>query len=148
MPERARLIGINHVALEVGDLQAALDLYRRLFDFELRGYSRRMAFLEMGDQFLAVSEGRSQAPDDDRHFGLVVDDEEAVRAAVAAAGLEHRRSTGGGVRFRDPWGNNFEVVGYSRVQFDRTPGVKRMLGIEGLEKTADAQREIAGKGMA
>jgi len=147
MPERARLIGINHVALEVGDLQAALDLYRRLFDFELRGYSQRMAFLEMGDQFLAVSEGRSQGPDDDRHFGLVVDDEEAVRAAVAEAGLEHRRSLGGGVRFRDPWGNNFEVVGYRRIQFERTPGVKRALGIEELEKTQDAQREIAEKGM-
>jgi lactoylglutathione lyase len=147
MPERARLIGINHVALEVGDLQAALDLYRRLFDFELRGYSQRMAFLEMGDQFLAVSEGRSQGPDDDRHFGLVVDDEEAVRAAVTAAGLEHRRSLGGGVRFRDPWGNNFEVVGYARIQFERTPGVKRALGIDGLEKTEGARREIADKGM-
>src|SRR3954451_19866669 len=143
----ARLIGINHVALEVGDLQAALDLYRRLFDFELRGYSQRMAFLEMGDQFLAVSEGRSQGPDAARHFGLVVDDEEAVRAAVAEAGLEHRRSLGGGVRFRDPWGNNFEVVGYRRIQFERAPGVKRALGIEELEKTQDAQREIAEKGM-
>ena len=147
MADRARLIGINHVALEVGDLQAALDLYRRLFDFELRGYSKRMAFLEMGDQFLAVSEGRSQGPDDDRHFGLVVDDEEKVRAAAEEAGLDHRRSMGGGVRFRDPWGNNFEVVGYSRIQFERTPGVKRALGIEGLEKTDAAAREIAGKGM-
>jgi len=148
MPDRARLIGINHVALEVSDLRAALDLYRRLFAFELRGYSRRMAFLEMGDQFLALSEGRSQGPDDDRHFGLVVDDEEAVRAAVAEAGLEHSRSLGGGVRFRDPWGNNFEVVGYRRIQFDRTPGVKRMLGIEDVEKGEDARREIADKGMA
>jgi catechol 2,3-dioxygenase-like lactoylglutathione lyase family enzyme len=148
MPERARLIGINHVALEVSDLQAALDLYRRLFDFELRGYSKTMAFLEMGDQFLAVSQGRHQGPDDGRHFGLVVDDEEAVRAAADAAGLEHRRSMGGGVRFRDPWGNNFEVVGYQRIQFDRVPGVKRALGIEGLEKTEGARREIEEKGMA
>ena len=148
MPERARLIGINHVALEVGDLEAALDLYRRLFDFELRGRSRGMAFLEMGDQFLAVSAGRSQSPDDERHFGLVVDDEEAVRAAVDAAGLEHRRSLGGGVRFRDPWGNNFEIVGYSRIQFERTPGVKRKLGIESLSKTEAARREIEEKGLA
>jgi lactoylglutathione lyase len=148
MADRARLIGINHVALEVGDLRAALDLYRRLFDFELRGYSERMAFLEMGDQFLAVQEGRTQGPDDGRHFGLVVDDEEAVRAAADASGLEHRRSLGGGVRFRDPWGNNFEVVGYQRIQFDRVPGVKRVLGIEGLEKTEGARREIEEKGMA
>jgi lactoylglutathione lyase len=147
MADRARLIGINHVALEVSDLRAALDLYGRLFDFELRGYSKTMAFLEMGDQFLAVSQGRSQGPDIGRHFGLVVDDEEKVRAAAEEAGLQHRRSMGGGVRFRDPWGNNFEVVGYDRIQFDRTPGVKRMLGIEDLEKSADARREIAEKGM-
>jgi catechol 2,3-dioxygenase-like lactoylglutathione lyase family enzyme len=147
MSDRARLIGINHVALEVGDLRAALDLYRRLFDFELRGYSKTMAFLEMGDQFLAVSQGRSQAPDDGRHFGLVVDDEEKVRAAAEEAGLDHRRSMGGGVRFRDPWGNNFEVVGYHRIQFDRTPGVKRVLGIEDLSKNEAARREIAEKGM-
>jgi catechol 2,3-dioxygenase-like lactoylglutathione lyase family enzyme len=148
MPDRARLIGINHVALEVGDLKAALDLYGRLFDFELRGYSRTMAFLEMGDQFLALSEGRSQPPDDGRHFGLVVDDEEKVRAAVAEAGLDHRRSMGGGVRFKDPWGNNFEVVAYQRIQFERTPGVKRALGIEALEKNDAAHREIAEKGMS
>jgi lactoylglutathione lyase len=147
MSDRARLIGINHVALEVSDLPAALDLYRRLFDFELRGYSKTMAFLEMGDQFLAVSQGREQGPDHNRHFGLVVDDEEKVRAAVDAAGLKHRRSMGGGVRFRDPWGNNFEVVGYQRIQFDRVPGVKRVLGIEDLSKNEDARREIAEKGM-
>jgi lactoylglutathione lyase len=147
MPDRARLIGINHVALEVGDLKAALDLYSRLFDFELRGYSKTMAFLEMGDQFLAVSHGRAQPPDDHRHFGLVVDDEEKVRAAVAEAGLEHHRSMGGGVRFKDPWGNNFEVVAYQRIQFERAPGVKRVLGIEALEKNDSARREIAEKGM-
>jgi catechol 2,3-dioxygenase-like lactoylglutathione lyase family enzyme len=156
MPDRARLIGINHVALEVGDLKAALDLYSRLFDFELRGYSKTMAFLEMGDQFLAVSHGRAQPPDDHRHFGLVVEgegkvraavDEEKVRAAVAEAGLEHHRSMGGGVRFKDPWGNNFEVVAYQRIQFERAPGVKRVLGIEALEKNDSARREIAEKGM-
>jgi lactoylglutathione lyase len=147
MPDRARLIGINHVALEVGDLKAALELYRRLFDFELRGYSAKMAFLDMGDQFLAVTEGRSQGPDVHRHFGLVVDDEAAVAAAVAEAGLEHSRSFGGGVDFRDPWGNNFQAVGYRRIQFERTPGVKRVLGIEDLEKTDGARREIAEKGM-
>ena len=78
----ARLVGINHVALEVGDLDAALDLYGRLFDFELRGRVRAMAFIDMGDQFLALAEGRRQGPDDDRHFGLVVDDREAVRSAL------------------------------------------------------------------
>ena len=84
----ARLLGINHVALEVGDLDAALALYGRLFGFELRGARAGAAFIDMGDQFLALSEGRAQGPDDGRHFGLVVDDKEAVRAAVEAEGLE------------------------------------------------------------
>jgi lactoylglutathione lyase len=141
----ARLIGINHVALEVGDVEAALELYARLFDFELRGRAGRMAFVDMGDQFLALSEGRTQEPDAGRHFGLVVDDREVVRAAATRAGLEVSR--GRSVRFRDPWGNQFEVVDYADIQFERTPGVKRKLGIEGLEKSAAARREIAERGL-
>ena len=108
----ARLVGINHVALEVGDLDAALDLYGRLFSFELRGRVRGMAFLDLGDQFLAVAEGRRQGPDEGRHFGLVVDDREAVRAALAEAGIKPHG--GRGLRFTDPWGNQFEIVEYAR----------------------------------
>jgi lactoylglutathione lyase len=142
----ARLVGINHVAVEVGDVEAALALYRRLFDFELRGRAGRAAFIDMGDQFLALSEGRTQEPDAQRHFGLVVDDREAVRAAARSAGLEV--SSGRSVRFRDPWGNQFEVVDYADIQFERAPGVKRRLGIEGLEKSDAARREIADRGLA
>ena len=142
----ARLVGINHVALEVGDVEAALALYARLFDFEVRGRAGRSAFIDMGDQFLALSEGRTQAPDAQRHFGLVVDDREAVRAAARAAGLEV--SSGRSVRFRDPWGTQFEVVDYADIQFERAPGVKRRLGIEGLEKSDAARREIADRGLA
>ena len=115
-----RLVGINHVALEVGDLDAALDLYGRLFEFELRGRVRGMAFLDMGDQFLAVAEGRRQGPDDDRHFGLVVDDREAVRSALKEAGIKPHR--GRGLRFADPWGNEFEIVEYGDVQFTKAAG--------------------------
>src|SRR4051794_41649541 len=111
---RARLVGINHVALEVGDLDAALELYGRLFAFELRGRVRGMAFLDMGDQFLAVAEGRRQGPDESRHFGLVVDDREAVRAALADAGIAPRR--GGGVSVADPWGNHLQIVEDADVQ--------------------------------
>ena len=142
----ARLIGINHIALEVGDVKEALALYGQLFEFELRGRAGRSAFIDMGDQFLALSEGRTQAPDEQRHFGLVVDDKEAVRAAAARAGLTVSR--GRSVRFRDPWGNQFEVVAYGDVQFERAPGVKRKLGIEGLEKSPAAQREIDERGLA
>jgi lactoylglutathione lyase len=141
---RTRLVGINHVALEVGDVEAALELYGRVFDFELRGRAGRMAFIDMGDQFLALSEGRTQGPDDDRHFGLVVDDKDAVRAALEREGLLEAGRT---LRFCDPWGNQFEIVGYQDVQFDRVPGVKRHLGIQGLEKSATAREEIRKRGL-
>jgi catechol 2,3-dioxygenase-like lactoylglutathione lyase family enzyme len=145
--DRPKLIGMNHVAIEVGDLDAALDLYGKLFDFELRGRVPGMAFIDMGDQFLAVSEGRRQGPDDGRHFGLVVDDLDAVLRAAREAGLEARPSGLGGIDFRDPWGNFFQAVAYSDIQFERTPGVKRALGIEGLEKSEKARQQIRDKGL-
>jgi lactoylglutathione lyase len=143
----ARLIGINHVALEVGDVEEALALYGRLFSFDLRGRLRRMAFIDMGDQFLALGEGRTQGPDEHRHFGLVVDDVEAVRAAVEREGLEMLGGRRGSLDFRDPWGNRFQVVDYANIQFERTPEVKRALGVENLEKTEQARRELAEKGL-
>jgi lactoylglutathione lyase len=145
MPDRARLVGINHVALEVGDLEAALDLYGRLFAFELRGRAPGMAFLDMGDQFLALSEGRRQPRDDGRHFGLVVDDKQAVRAAVKREGLD--LLPGRRLDFYDPWGNRFEVVDYRDVQFERVPPVKRKLGIEELAKSEAARAEIRERGL-
>ena len=145
-PGRAKLIGINHVALEVGDLDAALELYGRLFEFELRGRAPGMAFIGIGDQFLAIAEGRTQDRDGGRHFGLVVDDREMVAEAARREGLEVIR-THRGHDFVDPWGNRFQPVTYSEVQFERTPGVKRRLGIEGLEKSADAAREIRDAGL-
>jgi catechol 2,3-dioxygenase-like lactoylglutathione lyase family enzyme len=149
MPRPARLIGINHVALEVGDLDAALGLYGRLFAFELRGRVPRMAFIDMGDQFLAVAEGRTQPRDDDRHFGLVVDDLTAVRSALADEGIEAIETGGGsGFDFYDPWGNRFQVVEYGEIQFERTPGVKRKLGIDALDKSESARREIDERGLA
>ena len=145
-PGMARLIGFNHIALEVGDVEAALALYGRLFDFELRGRAGRMAFIDAGDQFLALSEGRTQEPDHHRHFGLVVDDLEAVRAAVRSEGLKTLGTRG--LDFLDPWGNHFQVVAYQDIQFERAPGVKRKLGIEHLEKTEAAKAEIRGRGLA
>jgi lactoylglutathione lyase len=145
MARKVRLVGINHIALEVGDVDAALELYGRLFSFELRGRAGRMAFIDAGDQFLALSEGRTQEPDAERHFGLVVDDREAVRAAVEREGLAVIPSRG--LDFLDPWGNRFQVVAYQDIQFERAPGVKRKLGIERLEKTAAARREITDRGL-
>ncbi len=145
MPERARLVGLNHVALEVGDLEEALSFYGRIFEFELRGRVPGMAFIDIGDQFIALSEGRTQPADRDRHFGLVVDDREVVRAALHAAGVEVL--PGRGVDFRDPWGNQVQVVEYGDVQFTKAPGVLKGMGLEGLRKRPDALRQLLEKGL-
>ncbi len=142
----ARAIGINHVALEVGDIDEALEWYGRFLDFELRGKRRTMAWIDLGDQFIALSAGRRQGPDDGRHFGLVVDDKEALRAALAADGITVAAS--GGLRFDDPWGNAIEIVDYRDVQFTKAPAILDVLAPEGLEKSADARAELARKGLA
>ena len=145
--DRAKLVGVNHVALEVGDdLDEALDFYGRIFEFELRGrIGDRMAFLDMGDQFLALSAGRSQPADEARHFGLVVEDKALVRETLEREGVEIL--PGRGLDFRDPWGNRIQIVDYAEIQFERTAGVKRKLGIEDLKKTAAAREEIAEQGL-
>jgi lactoylglutathione lyase len=145
---KARLIGVNHVALEVADLEAALALYGRLFAFELRGRVPGAAFIDMGDQFIALMQGRRQAPDDERHFGLVVDDVAAVRAAVEREGLTVIHPAARGLDFLDPWGNHFQIVAYEAVQFERSAGVKRKLGIEELGKSETALREIDERGLS
>jgi catechol 2,3-dioxygenase-like lactoylglutathione lyase family enzyme len=142
----ARAIGINHVALEVGDIDAALDWYGRFLDFELRGKHPSMAWIDLGDQFIALSAPRSQPADGGRHFGLVVDDKEAVRAALASAGADVAPS--GNLRFTDPWGNQVEIVDYRDVQFTKAPAVLAALAPEGLEKSDAAREELARKGLA
>jgi catechol 2,3-dioxygenase-like lactoylglutathione lyase family enzyme len=145
MPERARLVGLNHVALEVGDLEEALSFYGRIFELELRGRVPGMAFIDIGDQFIALSEGRTQPPDQDRHFGLVVDDREAVRAALKEAAVEIL--PGRGVDFRDPWGNHLQIVEYGDIQFTKAPGVLKGMGLEGLRKRPEALLELLEKGL-
>jgi catechol 2,3-dioxygenase-like lactoylglutathione lyase family enzyme len=140
-----QLVGVNHVALEVGDLDAALAFYGRLFDFEMRGRVPGMAFLDMGDQFLALQEGRRQPPDDGRHFGLVVSDLEAAARSLAAEGVE--RLPGRGVSFRDPWGNRVELVDYRAIQFTKPDPVLDALGLDGIEKTEAALDELRSKGL-
>ena len=144
MSERARMVGINHIALEVGDLDEALDFYGRILEFELRGRVPGMAFLEMGDQFIAIAEGRRQAPDDGRHFGLVVDSLDVARGALEAAGAEILG--GRGLDFRDPWGNHVQVVEYGDVQFSKLPAVLDAMGLAELQKSESARREMREKG--
>ena len=143
MPERPRLVGINHIALEVGDLDAALEFYGSIFEFELRGRVPGMAFVDMGDQFIAIAEGRSQPADDDRHFGLVVDDMEAARAALQGAGAAVL--PGSGLDFLDPWGNHVQVVEYGDIQFTKDPAVLEGMGLGGLGKSEGALDELRRK---
>jgi lactoylglutathione lyase len=145
MTKRPRLIGLNHIALEVDDLEEALAFYGAIFEIELRGRVPGMAFVDMGDQFIALSEGRTQPPDQSRHFGLVVDDKEATRAALNEAGAE--LLPGRGLDFRDPWGNQVQVVEYADIQFTKTPQVLRGMGVEGLEKSPQALQELREKGL-
>jgi lactoylglutathione lyase len=142
---KARAVGFNHIALEVGDIDAALEFYGRLFEFELRGRSKTSAFIDLGDQFLALQQGRSQGADDGRHFGLVVDDKEAVRRALKKAGVEIL--PGRFLDFRDPWGNRIEIVGYDNVQFTKAPNVLRGMHLSHLAKNDKAKKELSDKGM-
>jgi catechol-2,3-dioxygenase len=142
----ARLVGINHIALEVGDVEEALELYGRLFEFELRGRARGMAFIDIGDQFTAFSAGRTQEADTQRHFGIVVDSRERVRHALEELGAE--LLPGRGLNFRDPWGNHVQVVEYADVQFTKAPGVLSGMGVADLAKSPAALRELAEKGLA
>ena len=139
---KAKLVGINHVALEVGSVEEALEFYSRIFELSLRGLGSRMAFVDIGDQFIALSEGRTQEPDSGRHFGLVVDDRQAALDAARAAGADVR-----GNRIRDPWGNNLEIVGYEDVQFTKAAEVLQGMGLD-LDKTEKALDELRDKGLA
>jgi lactoylglutathione lyase len=143
---KARAVGFNHVALEVGDIDEALAFYGRLFEFELRGRSESSAFIDLGDQFLALQQGRTQGADDGRHFGLVVDDKEAVRRSLSEAGVQ--TLPGQFLDFRDPWGNRIEIVGYDNIQFTKAPNVLRGMGLTHLVKNEQAKKELSGKGMA
>ncbi|MEA2372127.1 MAG: hypothetical protein QOH12_2521 [Solirubrobacteraceae bacterium] len=143
---QARLVGINHVALEVGDIDQALAFYGRVLSFELRGrVGSRMAFIDAGDQFIALSAGRTQPPDDARHFGLVVDDAAAVTTSLEEAGVEIL--PGSGLDFRDPWGNRIQVVQYDEIQFIKAPAVLAAIGLGRLGKTDEAAAQLREKGI-
>ena len=142
---KARAVGINHLALEVGDIDEALEFYGSFVEFELVSRREDIAFIYFGDQFINFSKGRRQAPDDDRHFGLVVDDKEAVRATLEEMDVEIL--PGRFLDFLDPWGNRVEIVSYQNIQFTKAPNVLRGMGLAGLGKSEDALAELDKKGM-
>lgn len=143
--KKARAMGINHIGLEVGDIDEALAFYGDLFEFSLRGRSDTQAFIDMGDQFINLAAPRRQGPDDDRHFGFVVDDPDAVRVALAEKGVEVIGPRNN--NFFDPWGNRIEIVGYGGIQFSKTEAVLNGMGLGALEKTDAARQELADKGL-
>ncbi|HEY6999631.1 MAG TPA: VOC family protein [Candidatus Binatia bacterium] len=142
---RARPLGINHVVLEVDDLDRALAFYGDLFEFTLRGRSDHNAFIDLGDQFIQLTLGRTQVPDTKRHFGLVVDDREAVRKAMARHGI---KSINDRLNILDPWGNRIEIVPYDDCQFTKAPNVLNGMGVAPIAKTSTAMEELKKKGMA
>jgi len=146
MAGRAKLVGFNHIALEVGDIEQALEFYGRLFEIELRGRGPKMAFIDAGDQFIALSEGESRSPDDHRHIGMVVDDRRVVRRALREMGVEIL--PGRGLDFLDPWGNHWQVVDYSEIQFTKAPEVLKGMDLTSLKKSEKALEELRRKGLA
>jgi catechol 2,3-dioxygenase-like lactoylglutathione lyase family enzyme len=140
-----RLVGVNHVALEVGNIDEALAFYGKIFRFTLRGRGHGQAFIDMGDQFLALMETKTPLEDRHRHFGLVVDDRAKVRDLATAAGA--RLLDGPFLDFLDPWGNRIEVIAYADIQFSKAPHVLRGMAFDGA-KSAKAKKELADKGMA
>ena len=146
MADRARLIGLNHVALEVGDIEEALEFYGRLFKIQLRGRGPRMAFIDAGDQFIALAEGENRSSEEHRHIGMVVDDRRMVRRALRE--MEVEILPGRGLDFLDPWGNHWQVVVYSDVQFTKAPEILRGMRLQGLKKSEKALEELRKKGLA
>lgn len=144
--ERPSLVGINHVALAVGDIDDALEFYENLFDFELRSRSDSKAFLDIGDQFIALAESDATDRDGQRHFGLVVEDADAAERRLAACGVE--RLDVPGLEFHDPWGNRVQLVEYAEIQFTKADHVLAGMGLDGLEKTDEAIAELEEKGLA
>ena len=145
-PRKARAVGINHIALEVGDIDEALDFYGSFLEFDIARRSENAAFIYFGDQFINFSRGRRQAPDDDRHFGIAVDDKELVRRTLVEMGVE--LLDGRFLDFLDPWGNRVEITTYTNIQFSKADHVLRGMGLGHLEKTDRAIEELRQKGMA
>jgi catechol 2,3-dioxygenase-like lactoylglutathione lyase family enzyme len=144
--KKARAVGINHIALEVGDIGEALAFYGAFLDFELERQSETAAFIYFGDQFINFALGREQGPDDRRHFGIAVDDKELVRETLVKMGVKPLDERF--LDFLDPWGNRVEITTYTKIQYTKADHVLKGMGLGHLSKTEDALAELRKKNMA
>ncbi|MEE2688809.1 MAG: VOC family protein [Pseudomonadota bacterium] len=143
---KAKAVGINHVALEVEDIDEAIEFYGKFLDFEIKSRNANLAFIYFGDQFINFTRGRRQEPDGGRHIGIAVDDKELVRETLDGMGVELIDSRF--LDFLDPWGNRVEITTYTNIQFSKSPGVLRGMGLSHLEKSKEALAELRERGMA
>ncbi|MBX2867556.1 MAG: VOC family protein [Acidiferrobacterales bacterium] len=147
-PRKAVAVGINHVALEVGNIEEALDFYGRFLDFQIESQSETSAFIYFGDQFINFMTGRTQAADSGRHFGIAVDDKTLARETLLEMGVEFLALDSKFLDFLDPWGNRVEITTYRNIQFSKADHVLKGMGLEHIKKTDGAITELKKKGMA
>ncbi len=143
---KARAVGINHVALEVGNIDEALEFYGSFIEFEIESRSDKAAFIYFGDQFINFSLGRTQGPDENRHFGIAVDDKDLARRTLEGMGITFL--DGRFLDFLDPWGNRVEITTYTNIQFSKADHVLKGMGLGHLKKTENAREQLRKKGMA
>lgn len=146
--KKAKAVGINHIALEVGNIAEAIDFYSGFLDFEIQSQNEKAAFIYFGDQFINFSLGRTQGPDDERHFGIAVDDKELARKTLQDMGVEFLSSHKKFLDFLDPWGNRVELTTYVKIQYTKADHVLKGMGLEHLTKTDEALKELGKKNMA
>ena len=143
---KAHAVGINHVAIEVGDVAAAIEFYGRLFNFKVEEQNDEMAIVYFGDQFINFIRNADRKPDVMRHFGIAVDDKALVRSALETTGVKLLDSRF--LDFLDPWGNRVEITTYTNIQFTKADHVLQGMGLGHLKKSDEAIAELRAKGLA
>ena len=145
IPTKATAIGINHIALEVGNIAEALAFYGSFLNFTITSQTEDAAFIYFGDQFINFAKGRTQTPDEKRHFGIAVDDKELVRNTLTE--MDVTLLGGQFLDFLDPWGNRIEITTYTNIMFSKTTAILRGMAMDHLQKTDQALAQLSKHGL-
>ncbi len=145
IPTKATAIGINHIALEVGNIAEALAFYGSFLNFTITSQTEDAAFIYFGDQFINFAKGRTQASDEKRHFGIAVDDKELVRNTLTQ--MDVTLLGGQFLDFLDPWGNRIEITTYTNIMFSKTTAILRGMDMDHLQKTDQALGQLNKHGL-